>query len=73
MQNERFKNLPKGFSQRFLLLAVYFSSLLDSVVFKQTWKNIYKLARSKPPFCFREGNSCLLIALGETLHLFKAT
>ena len=30
----KFKNLPEGFPQHFLLSDVYFLSLLDSVVFK---------------------------------------
>ena len=41
----KFKNPPKGFQQHFLLPAVHFSSLLDSLVSNKPEKNtIYKLA-----------------------------
>jgi hypothetical protein len=40
---------------------VYFSSLLDSVVFKKLEKTFLNLASSNPPFCFRKGNNCPLL------------
>jgi hypothetical protein len=59
--------LPRGFPQRFLLLAVYFSSLLHSVVFE-------KLARKNCKFeaaILFSGEQLFTRAARATLHLIK--
>jgi hypothetical protein len=71
MSNFKFKILPREFPQHFKLPAVYPVSLLDSVIFQKLENNIFKLATSKPPFCFQEGDNCVLVTRGATLHLIR--
>jgi hypothetical protein len=52
MSNFNFKILHRGFPQHFMLSAVYFSSLLDSVVFKKLEKTFINLRVKGRHFVF---------------------